>query len=148
MATPQPSSGVQAPKPAAGPKRILIIEDNPLNMKLFSAMIAAEGYQVLQASDGAGGLALAREQHPDLIVMDIQLPGLSGLEVAASLKAEDGTRDIAIIATSAYAVPGDEVNIRASGCDAFMAKPISIAPFLEIIDRLVARPAPEAPCLT
>jgi two-component system, cell cycle response regulator DivK len=147
MATPQTSSAAEAPEPAAGSRRVLVIEDNALNMKLFSAMIAAQGYDVLQAADGAGGLDLAQSQRPDLIIMDIQLPGMSGLDVAATLKASDATRAIPIIATSAFAQPGDEERILASGCDGFMAKPIAITPFLELIERLMLRPAADATCL-
>jgi two-component system, cell cycle response regulator DivK len=147
MATPQTSSAAEASDPAASRKRVLVIEDNALNMKLFSAMIAAQGYDVLQAADGAGGLDLAQSQHPDLIIMDIQLPGMSGLDVAASLKAGDATRAIPIIATSAFALPGDEEKILASGCDGFMAKPIAITPFLDLIERLMLRPVADATCL-
>lgn len=121
-------------EPVPPGKRVLIVEDNPLNMKLFSAMIAAQGYQVLQATDGTLGLDLAHRQHPDLIIMDIQLPGLSGLEVTHSLKADADTRDIPIIATTAFALGGDEETIRASGCDGYMAKPIAISQFLEMVE--------------
>ena len=107
-------------------------------MKLFSAMIASQGYEVLQASDGPGGLDLAHQQHPDLIIMDIQLPGMSGLEVTHTLKAGADTRDIPIIATTAYALRGDEEKIRASGCDGYMAKPIAISEFLEMVKSLMA----------
>ena len=115
-------------------KCILIVEDNPLNMKLFSAMIGAQGYEVLQAVDGIQGLDLAQIHHPDLIIMDIQLPSMSGLEVTRSLKGNDGTRDIPIIATTAFAMRGDEEMILASGCDAYMSKPIAISQFLELIE--------------
>jgi two-component system, cell cycle response regulator DivK len=128
----------QAERAAAG-KCVLIVEDNPLNMKLFSAMVAAQGYQVLQASDGARGLDLAHQRHPDLIIMDIQLPGMSGLEVTLSLKADDDTRDIPIIATTAFALRGDEETIRASGCDGYMAKPIAISQFLEMLEAFILR---------
>lgn len=118
----------------AGVRRcVLIVEDNPLNMKLFSAMIASQGYEVLEAHDGLGGLDLAHRQHPDLIIMDIQLPGMSGLDVTHSLKADDDTRDIPIIATTAYAQRGDEEKIRASGCDGYMAKPIAVSEFLDLV---------------
>ena len=147
MATPQTSSAAEAPEPAVARRTVLVIEDNPLNMKLFSAMIAAQGYDALQATDGAGGLDLAQRLHTDLVIMDIQLPGMSGLEVAANLKAGDATRTIPIIATSAYAQPGDEEKILASGCDGFMAKPIAISPFLDLIERLMLRPAADATCL-
>src|SRR5579862_3177435 len=128
----------QAEHAAAG-KCVLIVEDNPLNMKLFSAMVAAQGYQVLQATDGARGLYLAHRRHPDLIIMDIQLPGMSGIEVTHSLKADDDTRDIPIIATTAFALRGDEETIRASGCDGYMAKPIAISQFLEMLEAFIIR---------
>jgi two-component system, cell cycle response regulator DivK len=126
-------------------KRILVVEDNPLNMKLFAAMIAAEGYEVLEAADGLRGLELAQRQHPDLIILDIQLPGMSGLQVTQTLKADAATHDIPIIATTAYAGRGDEELILASGCDAYMAKPIAISQFLELIASFMAPAAqPEA----
>lgn len=127
-------------QPPAAPKRVLIVEDNPLNMKLFSAMIGAQGYDVLQAMDGPLGLDMAQREHPDLIIMDIQLPGMSGLEVTQQLKSADATRDIPIIATTAFALRGDEEKIRASGCDGYMAKPIAITQFLDLIDSFI-RPA-------
>jgi two-component system cell cycle response regulator DivK len=129
----------QSAERAAAGTCVLIVEDNPLNMKLFSAMVAAQGYRVLQASDGARGLDLAHRQHPDLIIMDIQLPGMSGIEVTHSLKADDDTRDIPIIATTAYALRGDEETIRASGCDGYMAKPIAISQFLEMLEAFIIR---------
>jgi two-component system, cell cycle response regulator DivK len=120
-------------------KCILIVEDNPLNMKLFSAMIAAQGYEVLQASDGSQGLDLAQRKHPDLIIMDIQLPSMSGLEVTQNLKSDNATRDIPIIATTAFALRGDEEVILASGCDGYMAKPIAISQFLELIETFMLK---------
>ena len=134
MAAPQPVS-----TRAEGGRCVLIVEDNPLNMKLFSAMIAAQGYEALQASDGSSALALARERHPDLIIMDLQLPDMSGLDVAHSLKQDPDTREIPIIATTAYALRGDEATIRASGCDGYMAKPIAISEFLELIESFMPR---------
>jgi two-component system cell cycle response regulator DivK len=137
---------MSAPQPAAATrKRVLIVEDNPLNMKLFSAMIAAQGYEVLQAMDGRLGLEIAQQQHPDLIIMDIQLPGLSGLQVTEAIKAHETTRDIAIIATTAFALRGDEEKIMASGCNAYMAKPIAISQFLELVESFLA-PAQVEPC--
>jgi two-component system cell cycle response regulator DivK len=121
-------------------RRVLIVEDNALNMKLFSAMIVSQGYEVLQAGDGRSALDMARQQHPDLIIMDLQLPDMSGLDVTRSLKADVGTRDIAILATTAYALRGDEETIRASGCDGYMAKPIAVSEFLGLIESLIVRP--------
>jgi two-component system cell cycle response regulator DivK len=117
-------------------KCILIVEDNPLNMKLFSAMVAAQGYGVLQAGDGQRGLDLAHEEQPDLIIMDVDLPGISGLEATHLLKADPETCDIPIIITTAYAYDDE---IQASGCDGYMSKPISVVDFVELIDSLMAQ---------
>ena len=139
MADPALSPAAVGAPPATGRKCVLIVEDNPLNMKLFSAMIAAQGYEVLQASDGSQGLDLAQRNHPDLIIMDIQLPSMSGLEVTKNLKSDLATSDIPIIATTAYALRGDEETILASGCDGYMAKPIAISQFLELIETFMLR---------
>ena len=130
--------------PAGTRGSVLIVEDNALNMKLFSAMVDSQGYHVLQASDGRSALDLAHRLHPNLIIMDLQLPDMSGLEVTRSLKAEAATRDIAIIATTAYALRGDEEKIQASGCDGYMAKPIAVTELLDLIEALIAR-APGIP---
>ena len=122
--------------PDTSGKCILIVEDNPLNMKLFSAMVAAQGYGVLQAGDGLFGLELARRDHPDLIIMDVDLPGISGLEATRLLKADAETRDIPIVITTAYEYDDE---IRASGCDGYMSKPISVADFVGLIDSLMAQ---------
>jgi len=121
--------------PDTSGKSILIVEDNPLNMKLFSAMVAAQGYAVLQAVDGPRGLDLAHQEQPDLIIMDVNLPGMSGLEVTRLLKADPSTHGIPIIVTTAYQY--DE-EIRDSGCDGYMSKPISVTDFVELIDSLVS----------
>ncbi len=128
--------------PASTRGCVLIVEDNPLNMKLFSAMVGSQGYDVLQAGDGRAALDLARRHHPNLIIMDLQLPDMSGLDVTRMLKADDDTRDIAIIATTAYALRGDEEKIRASGCDGYMAKPIAVSNLLDLIDALITRSPP------
>ncbi len=125
--------------PITGRGCVLIVEDNPLNMKLFSAMIGAQGYEVLQAGSGLRALDLAHHRHPDLIIMDLQLPDMSGLDVTHELKAADDTHDIPIIATTAYATLGDEAMIRAS-CDGYMAKPIAISEFLELVESFMAQP--------
>jgi two-component system, cell cycle response regulator DivK len=139
MANPALLPALAGSTPVPVRKCVLIVEDNPLNMKLFSAMIGAQGYEVLQAGDGAQGLDLARRLHPDLIIMDIQLPGISGLEVTRNLKADDSTRQIPIVATTAFAMRGDEEMILASGCDAYMSKPIAISPFLELIETFMMK---------
>ena len=122
--------------PETAGKCILIVEDNALNMKLFSAMVAAQGYGVLQAGDGSGGVDLAHREHPDLIIMDVDLPGISGLEATRLLKADPTTRDIPIVITTAYEYDDE---IRASGCDGYMSKPISVADFVGLIDSLMAQ---------
>ena len=131
----EPSSAL----PASTRGCVLIVEDNPLNMKLFSAMVGSQGYDVLQAGDGRAALDLAHQEHPDLIIMDLQLPEISGLEVTHSLKADSDTSSIPIIATTAYALYGSEEKIRESGCDGYMAKPIALTEFLELIESLMMR---------
>ena len=133
--------------PDGAGKHILVVEDNPLNMKLFSAMIAAQGHRVLQATDGWQALDLVQRRRPELIVMDIELPGLSGLDVARSLKEDDATRDIPILLTTAYAYDEDSEPVRASGCDAFMKKPIAISAFLRLIEICLLRSAQARHCL-
>ncbi len=138
MESPRPAWRLPPGNPATTGKCVLIVEDNPLNMKLFTAMIAAQGCHVLQAEEGQRGLDLAHREHPDLIIMDVQLPGITGIEVTHSLKADPETRNIPIIVTTAY---GYDEEIRASGCDAFMAKPIAISEFLEMVETLLKRSA-------
>lgn len=135
MKSQRPACRLPAGTSAAG-KCVLIVEDNPLNMKLFSAMVAAQGCHVLQAEDGPRGCELAYQEHPDLIIMDVQLPGLSGLDVTHALKADPATRDIPIIVTTAH---GYLDEIRASECDAYMAKPIAISQFMELVESLIVR---------
>lgn len=119
---------------------ILIIEDNLLNLKLIGAIIAAQGFKVLEASTGLLGLELARRHHPALIVMDIRLPDVSGLEITRILKADVDTADIAVIGTSAHAAARDAATQEA-GCDAFMPKPIMISNFIQVLHSLVVRGA-------
>lgn len=103
---------------------ILVIEDNPANMKLAVFMLESAGYGVLSANDAEAGLALARKEHPDLILMDIQLPGMDGLTATMQLKRDAQTRAIPVIALTALAMTGDEARIRAAGCDGYVAKPM------------------------
>jgi two-component system, cell cycle response regulator DivK len=119
------------------PKTILIIEDNELNMKLFADLLQAQGYRVLQSGEGVLGFQLAREQRPDLIVMDIQLPAISGLEVTRWIKEDPDLAHIPVVAVTAYAMKGDETRILEGGCQAYMAKPISVTAFMGIIRRLL-----------
>ena len=104
-------------------KKVLIVEDNDLNMKLFNDLLVAHGYGTLQTRDGLEALALARLHHPDLILMDIQLPEVSGLQVTQWIKKDDDLSKIPIIAVTAFAMKGDEEKIRDGGCEAYIAKP-------------------------
>ena len=118
-------------------KTVLIVEDNELNMKLFHDLLDAHGYRIIQTRDGMEALDLAREHQPDLILMDIQLPEVSGLEVTKWLKEDDELKQIPVIAVTAFAMKGDEENIRQGGCEAYIAKPISVTSFLETIRRFL-----------
>jgi two-component system cell cycle response regulator DivK len=119
-------------------KKVLIVEDNDLNMKLFNDLLEAHGYCTLQTRDGVEALKMAREHRPDLILMDIQLPEISGLEVTKWLKEDDDLRSIPVIAVTAFAMKGDEEKIRSGGCEAYIAKPISVASFLRTVERFLA----------
>ncbi len=114
-------------------KTVLIVEDNELNMKLFHDLLEANGYATIQTRNGIEAIALARQHHPDLILMDIQLPEVSGLEVTKWIKDDDALRSIPIIAITAFAMKGDEERIREGGCEAYLSKPISVAKFLETV---------------
>ncbi len=114
-------------------KTVLIVEDNELNMKLFNDLLDAHGYRTLQTRNGMEALAIARQHRPDLILMDIQLPEVSGLEVTKWLKEDDELREIPVIAVTAFAMKGDEERIREGGCEAYISKPISIPMFLDTI---------------
>ena len=126
-------------KPLAAPKRVLVVEDNDLNMKLFHDLLEAHGYEILQTKDGMEALRLARQHRPDLILMDIQLPEVSGLEVTKWIKEDDELRSIPIIAVTAFAMKGDEEKIRQGGCEAYLSKPISVAKFFETIDLFLGK---------
>ncbi|GMR00166.1 MAG: response regulator [Zetaproteobacteria bacterium] len=104
--------------------KILIIEDNPTNMKLVSLLVEKAGYSILTASEAETGIAMARKEHPDLILMDIQLPGIDGLTATSILKGDVATRDIPVIALTAFAMDGDREKMLAGGCDGYITKPI------------------------
>ena len=112
---------------------VLIVEDNPANMTLATFLLKSAGYAVLSATDAEAGLTLARTEQPDLVLMDIQLPGMDGLEACAILKKNVATRDIPVIALTALAMKGDEERIRAAGCDGYIAKPLAYREFLTTI---------------
>jgi two-component system cell cycle response regulator DivK len=117
---------------------VLIVEDNAANMKLATFLVERAGHTVLSAADAEAGMLLARERRPDLILMDIQLPGMDGMEAVRALKADDATRSIPVIALTALAMKGDEERIREAGCDGYIAKPIRYQEFLTAIaERLV-----------
>jgi two-component system cell cycle response regulator DivK len=118
-------------------KTVLIVEDNELNMKLFQDLLEAHGYTTVGTRSGIETLDLARTHRPDLILMDIQLPEVSGLEVTKWIKEDDNLKSIPIIAVTAFAMKGDEEKIREGGCEAYIAKPISVVQFLETVDRFL-----------
>ena len=127
----------KANRPVMMSKKVLIVEDNELNMKLFHDLLDSQGYETLQTREGLQALALARQHRPDLILMDIQLPEVSGLEVTKWIKEDDNLKSIPIIAVTAFAMKGDEEKIREGGCEAYIAKPISVVQFLETVDRFL-----------
>ena len=114
-------------------KTVLIVEDNELNMKLFGDLLEANGYATLKTGNGIEAIELARTHRPDLIIMDIQLPEVSGLDVTRWLKEDDELRAIPIIAVTAFAMKGDEERIREGGCEAYLSKPISVTKFLDTV---------------
>lgn len=121
-------------------KKVLIVEDNELNMKLFHDLLDSQGYQTFQTREGLQAMALARQHMPDLILMDIQLPEISGLEVTKWLKDDEELAHIPIIAVTAFAMKGDEERIRQGGCEAYISKPISVMPFLETVRKHLGVP--------
>lgn len=116
-------------------KKVLIVEDNELNMKLFEDLLGAHGYDTVKTRDGGQVLDIARAQKPDLIIMDIQLPEVSGLEVTQWLKADNDLRAIPVIAVTAFAMKGDEEKIRQGGCEDYVSKPISIIDFMQVVQK-------------
>ncbi|MCB1486144.1 MAG: response regulator [Bauldia sp.] len=115
------------------PKTVLVVEDNELNMKLFHDLLEASGYETIETRNGLEAIDLARSHRPDLILMDIQLPEVSGLEVTKWLKEDDDLRAIPVIAVTAFAMKGDEERIRQGGCEAYLSKPISVTKFIETV---------------
>jgi two-component system cell cycle response regulator DivK len=123
--------GAETPRVVA--KRILVVEDNELNMKLLNDVLEAHGYEVMSTGRGVVALEWARQYRPDLILMDLQLPDLSGLEATRQLKADKETSGIPVIAVTAFAMAGDEKKALDHGCDAYVAKPIVLREFLNLI---------------
>lgn len=118
---------------------VLVIEDTPANMRLTVFLLESAGHKVSCAVDAEAGLALAHSQQPDLILMDIQLPGMDGLEATTLLKADAATSAIPVIALTALAMKGDEERIRAAGCDGYIAKPLAYRDFIAIVAEHLAR---------
>jgi two-component system cell cycle response regulator DivK len=118
-------------------KTVLIVEDNELNMKLFNDLLETRGCRIVQTRQGVEAMDLARKYRPDLILMDIQLPEVSGLQVTQWLKDDDELRSIPVVAVTAFAMKGDEEKIRQGGCEAYLSKPISVVKFFETIDNFL-----------
>jgi two-component system, cell cycle response regulator DivK len=118
---------------------VLIVEDNEKNMKLARDVLQAKGYQTLEAVTGEEGVKLAKEKNPDLVLMDIQLPGINGIEAFKQIRGNDATRKIPVIALTASVTPTDRTAISAAGFDAFLGKPINLKEFIETVKRLVER---------
>ena len=131
------AAGPAGSEVVAMPKTVLIVEDNELNMKLFNDLLEAHGYATIQTKSGVEAVELARRHRPNLILMDIQLPEVSGLEVTQWLKDDEELRTIPIVAITAFAMKGDEEKIRQGGCEAYLSKPISVVKFLETVRNYV-----------
>ena len=119
-------------------KRILVVEDNDLNRKLFCDVLKANGYEVVPVSDGNNFLATAKKSDPQLVIMDIQLPNVSGVDLIAELKADTAMAGVPVLAVTAYAGKGDEERIRDAGAQDYLAKPVSIGPFMAAVRKLLS----------
>lgn len=143
MTIQESTTDIDIPSPLAkgAVKRVLIVEDNELNMKLFHDLLEAHGYQTIQTRNGRDALKLARQHKPDLVLMDIQLPEVSGLEVTRWIKDDAELRSIPVVAVTAYAMKGDEERIRQGGCEAYISKPISVLGFIETVREFIGEAA-------
>jgi two-component system cell cycle response regulator DivK len=126
-------------------KKVLVVEDNELNMKLFCDLLDAFGYQTIESRDGLRAMDLAREHKPDLIIMDIQLPEVSGLDLTRWIKDDAAINQIPIMAVTAFAMSADEMHVRDAGCEAYMSKPIQMMPFIDTVRRLTGPRAAAVP---
>lgn len=118
-------------------KKVMIVEDNELNMRLFRDLLTAFGYETVETRDGLAALELAKKEQPDLILMDIQLPHVSGLDVTRWMKADSETENIPIVAVTAFAMRGDEERIREGGCQSYLSKPISVSTFIATVREFI-----------
>jgi two-component system, cell cycle response regulator DivK len=125
--------------PRSATKRILIVEDNELNMKLLRDVLKAYGYVTVTTEKGATAVGLAREHRPDLILLDLQLPDISGFEALRQLRDDEETRNIPVVAVTAFAMAGDERKALESGCDGYVTKPILLRKFLDVVERFVRK---------
>lgn len=119
-------------------KKVLVVEDNELNMKLFCDLLNAYGFEAVKSMDGLRAVEMAKEIHPDLIIMDIMLPEVSGLDLARWIKDDDAVRNIPILAVTAFAMKQDEEDVKDAGCEAYMTKPIQMGPFIKIVEELTS----------
>ncbi len=133
--TDQDAAGTEMEGGGASRATVLIIEDSETNLRLFTDVLEVYGYKTLQAKDGATGFAMAQQHRPDLIVMDIQLPGMTGLEATKRLKADENLRNITVVAVTAYTLKGEEQKLWDAGCDDYLAKPVSLEKLVETIER-------------
>ena len=122
------------------PKRILVVEDDPDNRRIVTKVLTREGYDVIEVATGAAAVAAAREDRPDLIIMDLALPGLDGFEASRQIKAAPDSADIPIVALTAFAMRGDEERARAAGCDAYVPKPFRPQTLREVVRRFLPEP--------
>jgi CheY-like chemotaxis protein len=120
-----------------GGHRVLVVDDNLTNLKLIEYLLQLRGYEVITAVDAEGALSAVRTQRPSLVLMDLQLPGMDGLELTRKLKSDDETKDIAIVAVTAYAMKGDEERARAAGCDGYIPKPIDTRTLPTLVEELL-----------
>lgn len=118
-------------------KSVLVVEDNELNMRLFCDLLDAHGFETYQCRDGSGAIDIARENNPDLIIMDIQLPEVSGLDITRWIKDDDDLAHIPVLAVTAFAMRADEQRVREAGCEAYLSKPIQISSFIRAVEDLV-----------
>jgi len=129
-----------------GGDRVLVVDDNLTNLKLIEYLLQSRGYEVITAVDAESALHAVRTQRPSLVLMDLQLPGMDGLELTRQLKSDDATKGIAIVAVTAYAMKGDEERARAAGCDGYIPKPIDTRTLPTLVEQLLrAAPAPAGP---